>query len=725
MITNNLSLTNDWGLSELTTNHISLDNLAKKYNLEDLDFIKIDTDGADRDVLESAKDSINNSPVLGIWIEVNFIGDKDSPNSFHEIDRTLRSWGFELFDIISRKYSVASLPTPFEYDCFAQNVYGKVQQGDALYLRDPMSKKIDDEKDMCAPICPTLSIDKLLKLACLFEIFNLLDHAAELLIGYREQFDSIINVDENLNLLTEQVTGRKITYENYIKSITPESLLPDGIYGRNFSIENEYRKILQLGHSISKKLIDDKKIIEEDFYSWRLNFKNPTTEEFEMLAHASFNLDDLKQQYEFIKKYDKIFIKTSLSAQDKVFSNYFLNLWEYVHGETILESYPWNIGIPIADLCNAKCTFCNSWLNGTGITSDKDLDVYKEPIKHARIITLQGHGEPLVNPDINNILEKIAAWTSPYCRTSIITNGFNLPEKLNALLSANVQVFNISLNAATPEVHNVVMGLGINAFDSIINEIKKIVNLRKQNKNIEVTLSLVLTKDNLHEVINFINLSHALEVDKIYLRSLLSLTDSTEEMIGQAKNPRDVLPPGLNYHLLSPTLHPECDKLLDEILERVKHSTIEVEYQPETWKSQLFGNNVQKLVDEKWDDIKFISRKDAIKDKEIRTNYKESNKKIIGKGNYITTVDHTLSHNPYNRTSKFDCKFVYHNLISFETTLRLSPCCYMVDIPGHEPIVMDDDNFKSYWNSPAMVSLRKSLNSGPLLENCKVCPWQG
>jgi len=718
-MTTNLSLTNDWGLSPLSSKIISLDELSKKYALEDVDFIKIDTDGGDRIVLDSAKNTITNSPVLGIFIEINFIGDQNSPNSFHAIDRTLRSWGFELFNISTTKYSSSALPTAFEYDCFAQNIYGKIQQGDALYLRDPMSESTN------CPICPDLSIDKLLKLACLFEIFNLPDHAAELLIGYREQFELIIDVDENLNLLTEQVTGRNITYADYIKSITPESLLPNGIYGRNFSLENEYKKILQAGRTISKSLIDNKKIIEEDFYVWRTNFENPTTDEFEMLAHASFNLDNLEQQYGFIKKYDKNFIIGALSTEDKVFSNYFLNLWEYAHGETILESYPWNIAIPIADLCNAKCTFCNSWLNGTDVTSDKDLDVYEEPIKHARIITLQGHGEPLVNPYIDTILEKIASWTSTRCRTSIITNGFKLPEKLDALLSANVQVFNISLNAATPEVHDIVMGLGIDAFDKIIDAVKKIVNLKKQNKNIEITLSLVLNKDNLHEVVDFINLAHTLDVDKIYLRSLFVHPDSTEEMTARVEDPRDIMPPGLNYHLLSPTLHPECDKLLNEILERVKKSSIEIEYQPETWKSQLFGNNVQKLINEKWDEIKFISRKDATKDKDIRANYKEANKKIIGKGNYTGKVDHSLSHNPYNRTPKFDCKYVYHNLMSFETTLRLSPCCYMVDIPGYEPIVMDDNNFKSYWNSPAMVGLRESLNNGPLFENCKVCTWQG
>ena len=722
MVTNNLSLTNDWGLSGLSTKRISLDDLAKKYNLEDLDFIKIDTDGADRYVLESAKDSINNSPVLGIWIEINFVGNSTSSNSFHAIDRTLRSWGFELFDVSSRKYSSAVLPTPFEYNCFAQNISGKIQQGDALYLRDPVSRNPEH-----APVCPELSTDKLLKLACIYEIFNLPDHAAELLVEYRDILNTIIDIDENLNILTQQVTGRDITYVDYINTVTPESLLPHGIYGKYYSIENEYMNLLNQGSSISNKLIADKKIIKEDFYNWRINFNDPSESEFRLLAHASFNLDTLEQQYKFIKKYTKQVIKSALAIDDIVFLNYFLNLWEYVNGETTLESYPWDIALPIADLCNARCTFCNSWLKGTGVMSIEDLAVYEEPIRHARTITLQGHGEPLVNPNIDDILKSIDNWASVRCRTSIITNGFKLSEKLNLLLDTRVEVFNISLNAASPEVHDIVMGLGIDAFDRIINDIKKLVSLRKQGRNIESTISLVITKDNLHEVVKFIDLAHELEVDTIYLRSLLSHSDveySFEYML-KTNEPRDLMPPGLNYHLLSPTLHPDQEKLFAEILERVNNSTINIITQPETWKSQLFGNKIQKLVDLKWDTIKFISREEAIADKDIRANYKTENKKVIGNGSFINKVEHNESNNPYNRKPKFDCKFVYHKFLSFETNLRLSPCCNMLNVPGHEPIVMTTSNFKSYWNSDAMVNLRKSLNNGPLFETCKTCVWQG
>jgi molybdenum cofactor biosynthesis enzyme MoaA len=719
MTTNNLSLTNDWGLSELTTNCITVDNLAKKYKLEDLDFIKIDTDGADRDVLESAKDTIHNSPVLGIWIEINFIGDENSPNSFHSIDRTLRSWGFELFDISSRKYSVASLPTAFEFDCFAQNIYGKVQQGDALYLRDPMSKQ-----SYHTPLCPELSVDKLLKLVCIYEIFNLPDHAAELLVGYRDELSTIIDVDENLNILTQEVTGRDITYSEYIRTATPESLLPHGTYGKYYSIEEQYMKVLEQGNSISTWLLKDKKIIKEDFYNWRLNFDNASLNEFRLLAHAAFNLDTLEQQYEFIKKYTKQVVKSALVTDSIVFSNYFLNIWECVNSVSYLESYPWNIAIPIADLCNAKCTFCDSWLRGTGIVTVEDLDFFIEPIKHARILVLQGHGEPLVNPNIDSMLLKLSEMVPEECRTSIITNGFKLEEKLDLLLKANVQVFNISLNATTAEVHDIVMGLGPAAFDKVIGSVKTLANLKKQDKNIEITLSIVVTQDNVHQVVDFIDLAHSLNVDHIYLRTLGHQGEWSEKQISAVENPRDLMLPGLNYYQLPPYLHSDFENIYVKILDRIKNSTITIECQPETWKTPVYGENWQKFVNEKWDTIKFIPREEAAKDKSIREYFKESQKLIKGQGNHSHEII-LADYNPYNRQPKFNCKFAYHRLLSFETNLQMQPCCYMSSVPGYEPVVIEDSNFKRYQNSPAMIKLRDSLNNGPLFDNCKTCPWQG
>jgi hypothetical protein len=84
-----------------------------------------------------------------------------------------------------------------------------------------------------SPKCPELSPDKLLKLACLFEIFDMPDHAAEILITYRTELENLIDVDENLNILTKEATGKDITYKEYMSSVTEDSLLPGQHYGKS------------------------------------------------------------------------------------------------------------------------------------------------------------------------------------------------------------------------------------------------------------------------------------------------------------------------------------------------------------------------------------------------------------------------------------------------------------------------------------------------------------
>ena len=65
----------------------------------------------------------------------------------------------------------------------------------------------------------------------MFEIFNMPDHAAEILITFRDELENLIDVNENLDILTKELTGKDITYSDYISSLTEESLLPNQIFG--------------------------------------------------------------------------------------------------------------------------------------------------------------------------------------------------------------------------------------------------------------------------------------------------------------------------------------------------------------------------------------------------------------------------------------------------------------------------------------------------------------
>ena len=84
--------------------------------VNDVDFIKIDVDGPDFLILRSLKSVLAETRVLGICIEVNFFGSDDpDAHTLHNVDRFLKSVGFELFDLSKRHYSMAALPAPYVY----------------------------------------------------------------------------------------------------------------------------------------------------------------------------------------------------------------------------------------------------------------------------------------------------------------------------------------------------------------------------------------------------------------------------------------------------------------------------------------------------------------------------------------------------------------------------------------------------------------------------------
>jgi methyltransferase FkbM-like protein len=191
--TRQLTSENQWQRVELSPRQIQLPGLFDEHGLADIDFIKIDVDGPDFLILDSIKAEFAKRRVLGLGMEVNFCGSADpSDHTFHNTDRFMRSLGFELFGITHRLYSMATLPQRYELSFPAQSVRGRPLQGDALYLRDL--------GDPAATHPFPLTRQKVLKLAALFDIFGKPDHAAEVLITYK---DLIGNVDSLLDWLAD------------------------------------------------------------------------------------------------------------------------------------------------------------------------------------------------------------------------------------------------------------------------------------------------------------------------------------------------------------------------------------------------------------------------------------------------------------------------------------------------------------------------------------------
>jgi FkbM family methyltransferase len=160
----------------LTERRIMLDDYVNAADHGAVDFLKVDTDGHDIEVILGAGKIMAAGGLLGLRVEMQFHGSPhDYANTFSNIDRALRGHGFNLFDLDVYRYSRADLPAPFVYDIPAQTTTGQVAWGEALYFRDIGSRAY--ENMWSYEITP----ERVMKLAALYDLFELPDCAAELL----------------------------------------------------------------------------------------------------------------------------------------------------------------------------------------------------------------------------------------------------------------------------------------------------------------------------------------------------------------------------------------------------------------------------------------------------------------------------------------------------------------------------------------------------------------
>ncbi len=155
----------------LTDHRIALRDWLSAHPDWTVDLLKVDTDGSDISVLRSMGDRIGEP--LAVHVEVNFDGDVGPDrNVFSTVFDTLVKAGYRLFSLDPTRYAKAAMPRPFQWQMPAQTSGGQVMQADALFCRDLAVEGEDT---------PT----RMLKLACIFDLLDLQDCAAELLESHQ------------------------------------------------------------------------------------------------------------------------------------------------------------------------------------------------------------------------------------------------------------------------------------------------------------------------------------------------------------------------------------------------------------------------------------------------------------------------------------------------------------------------------------------------------------
>lgn len=173
----------------------TLDSFCQTEGIDEIDFLQVDVQGADLQVLEGASQILASS-ILGIQIEVAFSELYVNQPLFADVDTYIRKQGFTFFHLkVGLRQRARSPICSSEFG-------GQLLWGDAYYFRDLIREDI---------ISHLKTPEKILKLACVADIMDFPDYTLELLeyltleYGNDPNYNFANNIIESLSQFPELV----------------------------------------------------------------------------------------------------------------------------------------------------------------------------------------------------------------------------------------------------------------------------------------------------------------------------------------------------------------------------------------------------------------------------------------------------------------------------------------------------------------------------------------
>lgn len=156
---------------------VSLADWAQDAKVDTIDFLKLNVQGGELQILEGAGNLLDS--VLGLLVEISFAESyKDRP-LFSDVDRFLTRRKFVFFDLLAHHYvGRSAAPIAAQHLLIAQpklgqlvSSWGQLVEGHALYMRDPLA---DESGKRLDPM-------RVIKLAAFAEAYGQIEYAFELL----------------------------------------------------------------------------------------------------------------------------------------------------------------------------------------------------------------------------------------------------------------------------------------------------------------------------------------------------------------------------------------------------------------------------------------------------------------------------------------------------------------------------------------------------------------
>jgi FkbM family methyltransferase len=223
---------------ELPVEAVSLDSFLPSSGIQRVDFLDLDTQGSELEILRGAQAFLSTS-VVGVRCEVEFSPLYQEQALFGDIDAYLRGFGFQLFDLGRSRYRRAGfMPHAL--------TRGQLLWGDALYLRSHEWFLSRSNKQGLFTLCLMAAHLQFHDYA--LEVMNILVDANAATLSERER--------------ASLTAGR----DQYVKDLTSASRWADFLYAlEGLGLKRAIRLIGRLSTQLGDRLRKDRSMTE---YNW-------------------------------------------------------------------------------------------------------------------------------------------------------------------------------------------------------------------------------------------------------------------------------------------------------------------------------------------------------------------------------------------------------------------------------------------------------------------------
>jgi len=188
----------------------------------------------------------------------------------------------------------------------------------------------------------------------------------------------------------------------------------------------------------------------------------------------------------------------------------------------IVNHPPFFYSIHLNEPCNQRCIMCVPTGNHgpAELSLDEFVATFDQIKPYAERVALIG-GETLMYPHIVEVLQLLATYP---ITVTITTNATVLNERIgDALLQLHALVFRWSIDAATPETYERIHGR--NHFRRAVQRASAFAERARDHPNVHMVPTYVVMRENLHEVVPFLDLVETLNPYRVEFHPVRHVRD--------------------------------------------------------------------------------------------------------------------------------------------------------------------------------------------------------